>query len=170
MKMRIWSALFVVVCCLPLRMVAQDADAMALAGAATSKFVNMPGLPVCLKIAVQRGDPTKGPSTLLLKFAPGCVVPWHWHSTSEQVIVVSGHGKLEMKDDGKPAAVSAGDLAYLPGKNIHQFTAVTAVLMFDLPAAAFDIHYVDGGGNEIPPEKALKPAAKKASAAASSKQ
>ena len=52
-----------------------------------------------------------------------------------------------------------GDYVYLPGKMIHQFTAVTNALMFDLPDAAFDIHYVDTSGNDIPPEKVLKPAA-----------
>lgn len=167
--MRVWGPLFVVLCCLPLRMAGQDADAMAFAAAGTSKFVNMPGLPACMSIAVQRGDPTKGASTLLLKFAPGCVVPWHWHSAPEQLMLVSGRGKAEMKD-GKPMVMSAGDFAYLPAKNIHQFTAVTAVLMYDLPAAAFDIHYVDSKGTEIPPDQALKPAAKKASAAKASKK
>jgi quercetin dioxygenase-like cupin family protein len=150
-------------------MVGQDAEAMAFAAAKTSKFVTMPGLPACMTIAVQRGDPSKGPSTLLLKFAPGCVVPWHWHTAAEQLMVVSGRCKAEMKD-GKPMAMNPGDFAYLPAKNIHQFTAVTAVMMFDLPAAAFDIHYVDAKGNEVPPEQALKPTAKKGSAAKTSKK
>lgn len=126
---------------------------------ATSKFVNMPGVPSCMKIAVQRGDPSKGASTLLLKFMPGCRVPWHWHTAGEHLIVVSGSGKLEMKD-GKPAVTKSGDYAYLPGKSIHQFTATTALIMFDMPDAAFDIHYVDASGKEIPPEEALKPAKK----------
>ncbi len=84
-------------------------------------------------------------------------------------MVVSGRGTAEMKD-GKPMAMNAGDFAYLPAKNIHQFTAVTAVMMFDLPAAAFDIHYVDSKGNEISPEQALKSTAKKASPAKASKK
>jgi len=126
---------------------------------AASKFTNMPGVPTCMKIAVQRGDPSKGASTLLLKFTPGCVVPWHWHTAGEHLIVVSGSGKLEMKD-GKPAVTKAGDYAYLPGKSVHQFTATTAVTMFDMPDGAFDIHYVDASGTEIPPDQALKPGKK----------
>src|ERR1051326_3203602 len=102
---------------------AQD-NSMTLAPMASSKFMNMPGVPSCMKIAVQRGDPSKGPSTMLLKFTPGCVVPWHWHTAGEHLMVVSGSGKAEMKD-GKPAVIKSGDYAYLPAKSIHQFTATT---------------------------------------------
>jgi quercetin dioxygenase-like cupin family protein len=130
-------------------LVAQDADTMTYAAAATSKFTNMPVLPACLSLSVQRGDPSKEPAVILLKFKPGCVVPWHWHTASEQLIVVSGAGKAQMKD-GHPATVHPGDYLYLPGKHVHQFTAVTAVTMFDLPSGPFDIHYVDPAGTEIP--------------------
>jgi len=135
-------------------LVAQDADTMTYAAAATSKFTNMPVLPPCVTLSVQRGDPSKGPSVILLKFKPGCVIPWHWHTASEQLMVVSGTGKAQMKD-GQPATVRPGDYLYLPAKHVHQFTAVTAVTMFDLPSGAFDIHYVDPTGAEIPPEKAF---------------
>ena len=135
-------------------LVAQDADTMTYAAAATSKFTNMPVLPPCLTLSVQRGDPSKGPAVILLKFKPGCVVPWHWHTASEQLMVVSGTGKAQMKD-GQPATVHPGDYLYLPAKHVHQFTAVTAVTMFDLPSGAFDIHYVDPAGTEVPPDKAF---------------
>jgi quercetin dioxygenase-like cupin family protein len=161
MMMRIWGVLCLILCCLSASLAAQDAGAMAFAAAKASKFVNLPGLPACMTVAVQRGDPTKGSAALLLKFTPGCVVPWHWHTAAEQLMLVSGRGKAEMKD-GKTMGMNPGDYAYLPSKNIHQFTAVTAVLMYDIPDAAFDIHYVDKGGNEIPPDQALKPAVKKA--------
>ena len=134
--------------------VAQDADTMTYAAAATSKFTNMAVLPECMTLSVQHGDPSKGPSVILLKFKAGCVVPWHWHTASEQLIVVSGTGKAQMKD-GQPTTVHPGDYVYLPAKHVHQFTAVTAVTMFDLPSAAFDIHYVDPAGSEIPPGKAF---------------
>src|SRR5262249_34503616 len=134
-------------------------NSMAFAAAATSKFVTMPGVPACMRIAVQRGDPSKGPAAMLLKFTPGCKVPWHWHTAGEQLMVVSGTGKAEMKD-GKPMTMKAGDYAYLPSKNIHEFTSTTTVLMYDLPDSAFDIHYVDASGSEIPPDQALKAATK----------
>ena len=135
---------------------AQDAGTMSYAAAATSKFGNMAGLPTCMTLSVQRGDPSKGPSVILLKFKPGCVVPWHWHTAGEQLIVISGTGKAEMKN-GKPVTVHPGDYFFLPAKHIHQFTAVSAVTMFDLPDGPFDTHYVDASGTEIPPDQALKP-------------
>lgn len=161
MRVRIFGCLFVVLCCLPLSLTAQGSGEMTFAAAKSSKFVNLPGLPACMKVAVQRGDPSKGSAALLLKFAPGCTVPWHWHTAGEQLLLVSGTGTAAMKD-GKPAGMNPGDYAYLPAKSVHQFKAATAVLMLDIPDAAFDIHYVDKGGNEISPDEALKPAMKKA--------
>ena len=130
---------------------------------AASKFAPLPGLPPCMTVSVQRGDPTKGPAVILAKFTSGCTVPWHWHTASENLILVSGKGKLEMKD-AAPATVAAGDYVYLPGKHQHQFTCVSACTMFDVTDGAFDIHYIDKDGKEIPPDQALaakKPAAKK---------
>jgi quercetin dioxygenase-like cupin family protein len=134
---------------------AQDAGTMTYAAAATSKFTNMAVLPSCLTLSVQRGDPSKGPAVILLKFKPGCTVPWHWHTAAEQLMVVSGTGKAQMKD-GNPVTVHPGDYMFLPAKHVHTFTAVTAVTMFNLPDGPFDIHYVDASGNEIPPDQALK--------------
>lgn len=162
-----WIVGLFLLCCLPVCLVAEDAGGMVMAKAASSKFVNLPGLPLCMKVSVQRGDPTKEAATLLLKFAPGCVVPWHWHTAGEQLLVVSGTGSAQMKD-GKPAPVHAGDYAYLPGKAVHQFKAVTAVTMFDIPEAAFDIHYVDKDGAEVAAEKVLQAAPRKAAPAKSS--
>jgi quercetin dioxygenase-like cupin family protein len=134
---------------------AQDTGKMVFAPAATSKFVNMPGVPKCLTIMVERGDPSAGPSIMLLKMTAGCKVPWHWHTVGEQVMVASGVGKAEMKGMDKAAMVHTGDFLYMPGKNIHQLTAVTAMTLFNAPEGVFDIHYVDKDGNEIPPDQAL---------------
>jgi quercetin dioxygenase-like cupin family protein len=119
-----------------------------------AKFANLPGLPTCMTAAVLHGDPTKGPSTLLLKFTPGCSVPWHWHTANEALILASGKAQAQMKD-GQPLPMKAGDYLYLPAKGIHRFTAQSAVYLYDMPDGAFDIHYVDASGNEIPPDKAL---------------
>jgi hypothetical protein len=64
--------------------------------------------------------------------------------------------------DGKPAVTKAGDYAYLPANNVHQFTATTPVTMFDMPDGPIDVRYVDQSGKEIPPDEALKPAKKMA--------
>lgn len=133
----------------------QAQDKIVYAGRATSKFVNFPGLPTCLTGSVQNGDPTKGPSVLLAKAGTGCIVPWHWHTASEQLMIVTGTGKAEMKE-GKPTTLHAGDYLSLPGKGVHQFTCVAACTFFIVPSGAFDIHYVNAEGKEISPDEALK--------------
>jgi quercetin dioxygenase-like cupin family protein len=134
---------------------AQMDNNMAYGTPSKSKFVSMPNLPDCMKVAVERGDPSKGPSVLLLKFQPGCTIPWHWHTAGETLIIVSGSGKMQMKD-GQPMPAKQGDFVYLPGKNVHQFSSTTMVLLYDLPDGAFDIHYVDKSGKEIPYGDAIK--------------
>lgn len=136
----------------------QEADKSSYVTSATSKFVNFPGIPPCMTGAVQSGDPGKGNATLLLRAQNGCVVPWHWHTPSERLMMVSGHAKAEMKD-GKPAVLRPGDFLYLTSKHVHQFTCQASCTLFDVTGdAPFDVHYLDANGNEIPPEQALKPA------------
>jgi glyoxylate utilization-related uncharacterized protein len=121
-----------------------------------------------MTIAAQHGDPFKEAAAIAAKFTSGCVVPWHWHTVAENIILLSGKGKLEMKD-GTSHAVSAGDYLYLPAKQAHQFTCTMACRMYDLPEGAFDIHYVDKDGKEIPPDQALKTGGKASSSGASAK-
>jgi len=73
---------------------------------------------------------------------------------------VSGHGKGEMKDGSAPVMLHPGDYLSLPGKGIHQFTCVLTCTFFLSSDGAFDIHYVDASGAEIPADHALKPKAK----------
>lgn len=140
-------------------------EKVGVTAAATSKFAPLPGLPSCMTLSVQRGDPAKGPAVILIKATPGCKVPWHWHTASEALMMVSGKAKIEMKDTTPASsAVAPGDYVYLPGKHQHQFTCVSACTVFDVTEGAFDIHYVDKDGKEIPPDQALstkKPAPKK---------
>jgi len=143
---------------------AQNADKAGITTAAASKFASVPGVPACLKLAVQRGDPSKGAAVLLLKARPGCTVPWHWHTANENLMIVSGKGKMEM-NDAAATIVGPGDYIYLPSKHPHQFTCTTACTVFDITDGAFDVHYIDKDGKEIPPDQALKPAARKPAAA-----
>ena len=152
------------VCCLLLAILGIGAgvrtsaaqEKMDYAAKATSKFVNFPGLPKCLTGSVQKGDPSKEAAVILAKATTGCVIPWHWHSASEQLMIVSGAAKVGMKD-GKPVSVHSGDYLSLPEKNVHEFTCVAACTFFIVTSGAFDIHYVDKDGKEITPDEALKP-------------
>jgi quercetin dioxygenase-like cupin family protein len=158
-RLAILVTLLLMACALTLA--AQD-DKPVVAPASASKFAQLKVLPACATISVQRGDPSKGPSSILLKAASGCKIPWHWHTAAEHIVFISGSGKMQMKDDAQPSAVKPGDYVFLPGKHTHEFTCTANCLLFDMPEGAFDIHYVDKEGTEIPMEQALKKPAKAA--------
>ena len=120
-----------------------------------NKFAPLPGLPACATLAVESGDPSKGPSVILLRGPAGCTIPWHWHTPTEQVMIVSGSGRVEMKDTGQNSVLGPGGYAMMPSKHVHQFTCTSACVAFVSSDAAFDIHYVDAKGGEISPEAAL---------------
>ncbi len=143
-------------------LVAQSPDQMPYAALASTKFTTLPVLPSCMTVSAQRGDPMKGAAVLLLKVKSGCIVPWHWHTANENLMMVSGKANAEMSRG--PQALAIGDYLYLAGKQIHQFTCISSCLVFDVIDDAFDIHYVDAEGQEIPVEQALKPTANPAPA------
>src|SRR5271163_3552675 len=96
------------------RLAAQGTEEKPIvAPAADAKFAAIPNAPDCFTIAVERGDPTKGPSVILAKFAPGCVAPSHWHTPSETAMVASGSLQATMKGE-KPFVAHHGDFLYLP--------------------------------------------------------
>jgi quercetin dioxygenase-like cupin family protein len=141
---------------------AQGPDQMPYAALASTKFMALPVLPACMTISAQRGDPMKDAAVLLLKVKSGCIVPWHWHTANENLMMVSGSAKAEMSDGAN--TLVAGDYLYLAGRQVHQFTCISSCVVFDVIDGAFDIHYVDAEGQEIPVEQALKPTANPAPA------
>lgn len=145
---------------------AQQNDEPVVHPRATMKFAAMPNLPACTKAAVESGDPAKSASTLLTNFSSGCVVPWHWHTPTETILMVSGTSRLDMKGSAKPAVLHAGDYATMPAHHVHQASCVssTPCVLFIHSNAAFDIHYVNASGAEISPAAALKSGAHKSTA------
>lgn len=118
------------------------------------KFEAFPGTPACLTGVALSGDPGKGPALLEAKFATGCTIPWHWHTPDEHIMLASGVGRMEMKD-AKPVTLRAGAYAMMPSHHPHQFTCVSACVMFLRTDGVFDTHYINADGKEIPPEEAL---------------
>jgi quercetin dioxygenase-like cupin family protein len=143
---------------LPRCLAAQGTEEKSIvASAVSAKFGTVPNAPQCFTVAVERGDPGKGSSVLLANFAPGCVAPFHWHTPSETAMIVSGSLEVQMKDD-KAFVARHGDFAYLPGHHVHRATCLGSnpCRVFLSSDAAFDIHWVDASGQEIPLETALK--------------
>jgi quercetin dioxygenase-like cupin family protein len=97
----------------------------------------------CLLSAVENGDPAKGPSTIILKAPPNCLVPWHYHTAVEELTVVQGSVQTEM--EGMPArALGPGGFAAMPSKAKHQFScqSKTACVMFVTFDRTYDIFWV----------------------------
>lgn len=140
------------------------AGASAARNMAEMKFATVPGLPTCTTGSVQTGDPAKEPFIILIKMATGCSIPWHWHTAGENLMIVSGTGRIEMKD-GPSLTLRAGGFALLPSRHVHQFLCKNKCTFFFYSDGAFDIHYVDAQGTELSPDDALKAVKEKAAQA-----
>jgi quercetin dioxygenase-like cupin family protein len=119
------------------------------------KFGPTPGFPMCASGSVQSGNPAAGPSVLLGKLAAGCVVPWHWHTPNEYLMMVSGVAEVQ-PNDGKPFTLRSGGFALMPSRHVHQFRCTTDCTLFLHSDAALDTHYVDAQGKELSADEALK--------------
>lgn len=99
----------------------------------------------CLQSALASGNPETGPSTFLLKAAPGCLVPWHFHTAAEQLIVTRGKVMTEMQGM-KPSALQNGGYAMMPGKVAHRFTCTGThdCLMYVMFDQKYDITWGKG--------------------------
>jgi len=119
------------------------------------KFAAIPDAPPCFTMAVAKGDPDNGPSTLLVKGTAGCDAPMHFHSVTEQLLMVRGTARLQMKGD-QPKTLTAAAFATAPPRHPHRATCTTACEFYLISDGPFDIHYVDSDGKEISLEQALK--------------
>ena len=98
----------------------------------------------CLSSAVETGDPASG-LDVDLKASAGCVVPWHFHTAEEQLIIVSGTVLAEMIHHPS-ARLGPGGFAVMGGRMPHQFTcqSKSACLMFVTFDRAYDIYWGKG--------------------------
>ena len=101
----------------------------------------------CLSDAIETGDPESGASTLLLKATPGCVVPWHYHTAVEQLILISGTVLTEMSNH--PASLLlAGGFAVMASQVPHRFACQgkDECLMMVIFDRKYDIFWGQGNG------------------------
>jgi Cupin domain len=95
----------------------------------------------CLLSALETGDPKTGRSTLILKASPGCMVPWHFHTAEEQLIIIGGTVLAAMTDH-QPTRLGPGGFATMGSHMPHQFTCQSKfpclmIVAFD---RAYDIY------------------------------
>jgi hypothetical protein len=123
---------------------------------ADDKLMVTPGLPICMKGTVMRGNPAHGAYVIYAKASAGCEVPTHWHTADGELIWISGTGRFKMKDVGEQT-VKPGMFVRVPSKHAHSERCITVCSFYAVGDQAFDIHYIDANGNEIPFEQAIAP-------------
>ncbi len=78
-----------------------------------------PFLPKGCEIAVLHGDPAKRNADIFFKVPAHAVIPRHWHTSAERMVLVSG--ELHVTYDGrKPVVLMPGTYAYGPAKAPHK--------------------------------------------------
>jgi quercetin dioxygenase-like cupin family protein len=78
-----------------------------------------PFLPKGCQIGVLHGDPAKNNADLFFKLPANSVVPRHWHTSAERMVLVSG--ELHVTYDGhKTVVLKPGTYAYGPAKMPHK--------------------------------------------------
>jgi len=128
---------------LTLASIALPAQSQKLGITRTLAQVKFEGDMKCLNSATENGDPDNGPSTLILKAAPGCKVGWHYHTAEEQLIVTAGTVEAEM-DGMAPSTLESGGFAMMPGKVKHRFSCESKneCIMFVIFDRKYDIVWV----------------------------
>ena len=97
----------------------------------------------CLDSTLENGDPTKGASTFILRAAPNCMVPMHYHTAEEQLFVVRGDVETGMTGV-TPRVLQAGGFAMMRSKEKHWFSCKSkeGCLMFVTFDRTYDIFWV----------------------------
>lgn len=100
---------------------AASGQSMIVTSFEEAKFVpSNPDNPNGTQIAVLKGDPATGPSTMLMRFKKGGSPP-HIHSSDYQLVVIEGtmkHLSAKQKEaDGKP--LGPGSYWFQPGEEAH---------------------------------------------------
>jgi hypothetical protein len=68
-----------------------------------------------LSYAIESGNLENGPSSLLLKAEPDCVVPWHYHTAQEQLMAVRGKVLTEIKACRRRCSSPEGSVSWRAG-------------------------------------------------------
>ena len=75
-------------------------------------------LPEGCGIAVLHGDPAKRNADIFLKVPADSVIPAHWHTSAERMVLVSGELHVTYEGQG-PIILKPGSYAYGPAKRTH---------------------------------------------------
>ena len=97
----------------------------------------------CLQFALENGDLKAGPSTAVMRATPNCVIPPHYHTAEEQLMIVRGEVSTGM-EGMQETVLGPGGFAMMPSKRVHWFscTAKEECVMFVTFDRVYDIVWV----------------------------
>jgi quercetin dioxygenase-like cupin family protein len=119
-------------------------------------FEDVPGSNGTFQMVNLRGDLSVGGGTLLSRMDAGAIAPWHWHTSTEELVVLKGTIIRQFQGE-EPETVSSGGYTQLPAKRVHRFrcTDDSECIIFVVDEGKFDVHWVDDEGNSISEEAAM---------------
>lgn len=82
-------------------------------------------MPSGCRLAVLHGNPAKPNADVFLKVPAGNVLPNHWHTSAERIVLISGELKVTY-DSQAPATLTPGTYAYIPAKYPHAATCTSS--------------------------------------------
>lgn len=103
-------------------------------------------MPAGCGLAVLHGDPAKANADVFLKLPASAVIPDHWHTSAERMVLVAG--ELSVSYKGQPKTVlKPGMYAYGPAKLPHSAscTSSAACVLFIAFESAVDAVPVAAG-------------------------
>lgn len=140
--------------------IAQEAaPALTIVHPSDAHFQAVPNVAPCNTMMSLRGNLAKEASTFITKMTPGCVAPWHWHSATEEIIVLQGTAKMQMNSIKEmPMVLPTGAYSQLTRLHLHRFKCEKGpdCIMIVVADRAFDLHWVDKNRKEISFDEALK--------------
>ena len=84
-----------------------------------------PFMPAGCGLAVLHGDPAKANADVFLKVPANAVIPEHWHTSAERMLLVAGELSVTYKGQAK-VVLKPGMYAYGPAKLPHSATCATS--------------------------------------------
>jgi quercetin dioxygenase-like cupin family protein len=116
------------------------------------KWEPIPGMPKGFFTGVLHENPSTKAQDMFFKTPVNGVVPRHWHTANEVLMIVKGTFHLS-GTDGKGTDLMPGGYAYIPAKTVHVAVCKgkSACLVYVSSDGAFDMNVVDEKGNPVKP-------------------
>jgi quercetin dioxygenase-like cupin family protein len=90
-------------------------------------------------LAVVHVNPKTQATQLLIRATKEAVVPWHWHTPNEAVMVMEGTFTVEC--EGKKIELASGSFTYTPSRLIHRATFTAGCMIAISADGPFDIQW-----------------------------